>query len=640
MQLRSAPINVYVKNSIESDTVMVPSWNVYSKDLSIVAPEPEIVEEKMSDRKKQKAAAFKALMKKDMLEYAMQMTLQVGSKTVSNALSGAVSVGGTCLQNPSSHTTSTSTARCATSTPNGAIERFVTGAQHFKDPNSVLGYLASIKMTLLNNDVSKKYEEVMSRYNLVYPTVEDLKELVLSNTRDYWIDDEHMKLINKYIDKQSKLVIAAIYYNGSLFYLYKLNPELVKNWLTKLGKTHVGTPSDSDVEYLKGIGDILHNTLVHLFNPELKGVSKPLEELDPQLLADMAETMKRYVKTYEEFDGLFEVFFKPLILAPNVGDYKEMVRDAVIVNDTDSGLFHIGNWIEVLLGNAHVISDQSRRYCGVFAHLTNVVYTHAMDIMTINMNVHNPEKRNINMKSEFTFSLLALPSASKHYYGDITIIEGNVLEESRLEQKGVGLRSAATPLLVKTIAKDMQRSIPKDIAESGGIDVYKYLDLVVQVEEVIAQGALTNADYYQTIDIKAEDAKNVIWSHLWNDTKIGRDNKVSIPCELIKIPTILTTKSATIAWLDSITDEEVAEGVRNWLKENNKIVMPRLYLPKEKIVGHGIPVYMKPIISTKEVVVGTARMLYIVLETLGVIKDSKRTLSEVYTPGEKYPFLK
>ena len=565
MQQHTLPIEQYVSTCIKTDTVMVPSWTTYDKNLNIAAPEPEIVEGKMIDRGIQKKKTFKALMANDMGEYNMQYTMQINSKTVSNALSGGVCVGGTCVQNPSSHTTSTSTARAATSTPNGAIERFISGLMHFKDPNSVIGYMTAIVMTLDEEGVHEKYAKAVDDHDLTIPTVLDIEDMLKESTKDYWIDDNHVQLIIAFIAQVSDMARVAIYYNGSLKNLYNLNSTLIETWLIDLGSTSKGVISDGDLEYVSGIDDVMRNTLAHLFNPELKGLTIPMKEYEPQLLADMHATIVTYKKNIDNFDSIIDVFFKPLILTPNVGDYKEMVRDAVIVNDTDSGIFHLGIWIEILLGDAFIINDQSRRYCGVFAHLTNIVYTHAMDILTLNMNVHNHEKRNINMKSEFTFSMLALPSASKHYFAEASIIEGNVLPIPKLEQKGVGLRSAATPQIVRTISMDMEKDISLSLQRDGCLDLYKYLDVVVALEKVIEQGALTSADYYTTVDIKSEDAQNVIWADLWNNTKMGRDMPITIPCGLIKIPTTLTNKTTTTVWLDSIEDKELSDGIRKWM---------------------------------------------------------------------------
>ena len=635
----STPIEEYLGNCLKEDTCMVPSWSTYSKDTSIPAPEPEIVEENMVNRGIQKAKAFAALMVKNMLEYAMQFTMQINSKTVSNALSGAVSVGGTCIQNPSSHTTSTSTARAATSTPNSSIERFLTGLMHFKDPNSVLGYLAEVVTSVQDPEIIAKYEKVMKQYNLIQPTVEDIALMIEDSTKDYWVHSEHTALILAFIKQLSDIEKAVVYYNGSLYNLHKLNPVLIKEWLEKLGKIYVGVPSDGDYDTVKGIDSVVMNTISHLFNAELKGVTIPLKEYDPQLLANMAATYTEYNKNIEAFHGIIDMFFRVTVLAPNMGDYKEMVRDSVIVNDTDSGIFHIGTWIEILMGHSHIVNDQSRRYCGVFSDLTSMVFIQAMDILTLNMNVHNHERRNIYMKSEFTFSILALPSASKHYFAEVSIVEGNVLPVPKLEQKGVGLRNAATPNIVRTIAMDMEKDISHSIKEYGYVDHEKYLGIIHALEGVVEQGAKTSADYYHTVDIKSEDAQNAIWQKLWNDTKLGRDNKVTIPCGMIKIPTTLTNKTNMKAWLDSIEDTEIAEGISEWLRANGKTTMPRLYLPKEGVVAHGIPDYIVEIISTREVVLGITKMLYIILETMGILKDSKRTLSEVYTPGLPYPYL-
>jgi len=617
----------YLKAVKKQDIVLVPTWTTYTKDPEIDAPEAEIVSARQKSRAKHKKLAFEALMRKDTEAYEYEDTFQIAEKTVSNSISGGISVGGSALQNPNTHSTLTSTPRISTSTTNACVERNVTGHLHLKDINTTLGYLGNVIQTCSDKGREAMIMETINKYNMHWPTTDEVFGFISSETNKYWINLKALEMIREIVRGLTDIERAFIFYNGSLFGIWKLNNNLIETffnrWITKCE----GTPKDDDIEYLKGLSDEEMSYVVHRFSDILKGDTRQLEEYDKNLLADMRATAENYLSTFEEFRPIFNTFILTDVLSPNVADYRETIRDSVIVNDTDSGIYHVGTWVAILLGNSAIINEDSFSICGVFAHMNSILIIHALELLSYNMNLLDPKSGLIEMKSEMTMETLGVPAGSKHYHASAAIIEGNVLPVPKLIKKGVGLRNSALPSFVRDISDDIIRDIPASIRECGLLDINKYVNLIKAVEDTLSTGMLDHVGFFKQQEVKSESSNLVLWYDFWMDSVLSKNNKIEIPLVVVKIPTTITSKSMLNKFLDSIEDERLQKDIRSWCIKHKRTNLARVYLPKDLLVT-GVPDWLREWVDKDLLVKDICKIFYILLETLGVNKNEKLTLSQ------------
>lgn len=627
----------YLEMIMKENVVITPNFTAHRRETSIVAPEPEIVEGEMKKRKKAKPQAHAALLKGDFGKFEFYNTSQIAHKTVSNSISGGISVGGSCLQNPASHSALTSTARLATSTPNGAVERTVTGDLHLKDINSTLGYIAAV-CDRVTPDVQKAIRTTVNTFNMAIPTVDEITAWIKNNTQWYFRNDEADRVIYKIVAGLSKEERTMLYYNGSLYAIYSLNPTLIKDWLFRCLEQKTGVITESDCDAMKGFDELTIGAVRHRYADQLRGNDDPYEKLDKQLVADMRASCINIDEQFVQLEGIFNTFLRADIPPPNVGYYKDCVRNSMIINDTDSGIFHLNRWVEIMLGNPGIVNAVSAGLCGLFTKIVTISFDHDMVHMTTNMNVVEPEKRIIEMKNEMTTSVMGIPSGSKHYHMDVVVVEGNILGDSMLVNKGNGLKNASTPKIVKDISNAIQRDIAVSLKKTGEIDIYAYLDIIVKLEETIMDTSLTSSLFYRTRDIKTEKGTLSEWIDYWNATDRGLKEPSPKITSVIKIPTTLTTKTKTLAWIETLPPR-IKKVTEDWMKANDKVALPRYYIPADSAASFGIPDYLRPVLNPREVVTDICGMLYIVVDTLGIYVPVNTMLAECYNKNSKYPFI-
>lgn len=628
---REDTLRSYLNNVINDNLIVTPSLSTYIKDEDIVVPEAGIVGEKMKSRGEHKKLLFKYTLEGNKTKAEYHNTYQIGEKTVSNSISGAISVGGSIMQNPASHSTLTSGARISTSTPNGQIERFITGDIHFKDLNSTLGYMGAILQHIRDDRVFRNnFSKIIKNWQLAIPSADTVMEWLEENTR--WYFRYGYSMMSKIVSSMSGLERAYFYYNGSLWSIWSLNQSLIEVFLRRLIEPKEGEIKDDNAKRIKVFDELTVNTARHIYSEPLKGVSARYddEEFDKQVLANLIATSINVDNILLEFKPLIDTILKVTVMIPNVGYYKECIRNAIVVNDTDSGVYHIGVWTEILFGTSSIISPETTALCGVFTQITSLSFTHAMIHTATNMNVDHPEKKTIDMKNEYTISTMGLPARSKHYFMKVTVIEGNVLPKAKIDKKGVGFKNASTPPIVKAVAEAIELDLPKSIEKHGCIDVYKYLDLIVQVERLIMRGAMENGIFYRSQDIKSTTSLIAPWKEFWNNSPLHSLGEVEIPSTLVKIPTKLTNKRLTMEWLDTL-DDEYSVTWRDWVASNKPNGMPRIFLPADVCLSTGIPEIFKPIIEPRELVVDICGMLYVILECLGIYMPNGVMLSDIYT---------
>ena len=619
----------YLKAVKKQDIVLVPTWTTYTKDPEVPAPEAEIVSARQKSRAKHKKLAFEALMNKDKEAYEYEDTFQIAEKTVSNSISGGISVGGSALQNPNTHSTLTSTPRISTSTTNACVERNVTGHLHLKDVNTTLGYLGNVIQVCSNPERERQIMDTISRFSMRYPTADEAFQFISSEANKYWVNTKALEVVREIIYGLSDIELAFIFYNGSLFGIWKLNSTLIETffnrWITKC----TAKPQDDDLAYLKGLTEEEMSYVVHRFSDILKGDTRQMDEYEEQLLADMRATAENYLNAFEEFRPLFETFLMTDVLSPNVADYRETIRDSVIVNDTDSGIYHVGTWVAILLGNSSIINEDSFAICGVFAHMNSILIINALELLSYNMNLLDPKSGLIEMKSEMTMETLGVPSGSKHYHASAAIIEGNVLPEPKLIKKGVGLRNSALPSFVRNISDDIIKDIPASIRKDNMLDINKYVNLIKSVEKTLHTGLLDHVGFYKQQEIKSESSNLVLWYDFWMDSVLSRNNEIEIPLIVVKIPTTITSKSVLNKFLDSIEDEQLQKDIRAWCTKHKRTNLARVYLPKDLLVT-GVPEWLREWVDRDLLVKDICKIFYILLETLGVNKNPLLTLTDHY----------
>lgn len=160
--------------------------------------------------------------------------------------------------------------------------------------------------------------------------------------------------------------------------------------------------------------------------------------------------------------------------------FRDIEREIVILNDTDSLIFYTGTGIELLYNlpgvkeNTSSFSNRQKleETIGSFIiGFTGILIEDGLWTYTGNSNIHEPYRKWINYKQEYNFRYLQPTKGAKNYIGEISCQEGNYLPVPEIDLKGLSLKKSN---FNKTISGLAQEVVIDDILKKEKPDI-KYI---------------------------------------------------------------------------------------------------------------------------------------------------------------------
>ena len=222
--------------------------------------------------------------------------------------------------------------------------------------------------------------------------------------------------------------------------------------------------------------------------------------------------------------------------------FRDIEREIVILNDTDSLIFYTGTGIEMLY-NLPGVKDNTSSFSnrqkleetiGSFIiGFTGILIEDGLWTYTGNSNIHEPYRKWINYKQEYNFRYLQPTKGAKNYIGEISCQEGNYLPVPEIDLKGLSLKKSN---FNKTISGLAQEVVIDDILKKEKPDPKYILNKISQFRKDIIKEYKTknnlniftpvklNTDY-ETTDpsdhrLKAVEVYNILF---------GQDSPISLP---------------------------------------------------------------------------------------------------------------
>ena len=222
--------------------------------------------------------------------------------------------------------------------------------------------------------------------------------------------------------------------------------------------------------------------------------------------------------------------------------FRDIEREIVILNDTDSLIFYTGTGIE-LLYNLPGVKDNTSNFSnkqkleetiGSFIiGFTGILIEDGLWTYTGNSNIHEPYRKWINYKQEYNFRYLQPTKGAKNYIGEISCQEGNYLPVPEIDLKGLSLKKSN---FNKTISGLAQEIVIDDILKKEKPDPKYILNKISQFRKDIVKEYKTknnlnvftpvklNTDY-ETTDpsdhrLKAVEVYNILF---------GESSPISLP---------------------------------------------------------------------------------------------------------------
>lgn len=627
---RETTLSRYINESIRDNDVIAPTFTTYVSPKIRESLLSKYIRVNMASRSLAKKAMFKAKADKNLLLEQVKETEQKGKKTSNNSLSGAHISKSTPLRNKTAHSTLTSTCRTTSGYGNANNEKFVSGNRHYHNYSVTLSNIVAITAIV---DYAK-LEAIMTKYDLHYPTAEEVVQCITYSSESYWYDRKAVSRITEYVKKMTPLQCAAFVYTGDFYHLRKHNQEFVKKFLTRLSDKVTGEHPDP-LATLKKAPENYINLAHQICRHETKGIGKDYGKItNPADVSTIALTVDNIAHCVLDYSDLIDALWMTKCMPASVSYFPNSIRRTALTSDTDSTIFTTQDWVIWYNGKLGFDDRSHSIYCAV-VFLASATIAHLLAIMSANLGVVTDRLFDIKMKSEFSFDVFVPTNLGKHYFAAISCREGQVYEEFEWEVKGMNLKSSNTPSEVIESGNKMMQDIIHDVVDKQSISLFSYLRRVADIEQDIANTIKSGGlKYYRTSSIKdagsyAGEPENSPYRnhYLWQEVFAAKYGDVQLPpYSTVKISVDTDTTTKYKEWLSSIEDKDFVARLEAYMAKNEKNTITTYNLPYDIVSARGIPPEVLKAVNYLKIVKDICKIYYIVLETLGFF--TKSTVSE------------
>lgn len=608
---------------------LAPTFTAYQHpdvETSILAT---YVQEQLNNRSRNKKMMTKYLAEGDSLLAGIYKNRQNRNKIKNNSLSGAHGTTSSVLFNQSSHSTLTSTCRSASSNTNANTERFLTGNRHYYDLDVTLNNIVSI---LTHSDYDA-IGHAMLKFNIQYPSVDDVCAAIKRCTDLYWPNSPNkFSHVVSLVSKLTPIERAAYLFTGDMYHLSKFAPDVIRDLFD-----HLARPATVPVEDPKGWIKKLGGDEIALIGivcdpllPVIMKNGKPTKDLWHEETQNAATygligaTAKQIMDGVQKYADLIKAFWVTMNMPSSMAYFPFSVRRTVVASDTDSSIFTNQDWTEWYVGQLDWTQD-SFAAAAATTYLCSQVTAHILAIMCGAMGVAKQHMRLLEMKNEYAFKVFSLTSMGKHYFAAMAAQEGVVYPKPHWEIKGATLKNSKAPDKIMNRAESMIQEVCQTVMDGKKIEIIPLLKEIAQMElDIFASMEAGDPDYFSTAQIKPaksykSDNSPYIHYGLWE--KVFAPTYGSTPpppYSAIKVSVELDSKQKMQTWLESLTNQQMASNMREWLADADKDGVGTIYLPMGIIQKTGIPVELRSVMRTRDLVYGIMTTYYLFLESLGI----------------------
>lgn len=538
--------------------------------------------------------------------YSKYNELQNAFKIFNNAQSGAMSSEGTPINNKTGHTSLTSTCRCLTSTANLINEQFIAGNRFYNTPeNTLQSIVARIQVTDL-----KRLEDVMEKYKLHYPTVDEVMERVEYCSSRYWMSAQHMGIIRKFLEQTPPLMLASILYTLDLVSLFNHNREFVSTFFDEYVVINEPEEGKTEKDYLSpDNGDKYVLAISKLGRKPAKVQINALNEYH------------MYVEN--KYSDLMSIFFKSPIPPSGLFDVTSAIRDCVLTSDTDSSIYTVDEMIDAYTEDR----DKGVKLNAVLTYFIRMISVDQHQQLSANLNVSKRNLRMLGMKNEFYFGAYVTTLMSKHYYASQQMVEGVMNEHPDIEIKGVHLKSSKIALNIKEFAQKLMVDTLEAIEHKKKLNAPETLKQIGDMERTIIND-IQDGDWKwlsrQSIKTRQAyskpDASVFFYHQMWENVFASKYGPApELPYVGVKMSVDLDSKSKLKAWIESIEDQDIKERLNNFITELGRDKLGNIIVPMERLQYiEDIPTEIKQAIDYRTVIKQNLKCVYEVLNSTGL----------------------
>lgn len=633
---KTTTMSKYIGESVQNKQLIAPTFTTYlspEKNKSLLV---DYVDENVAKRGLAKKAMFAAKMAGNKLLQFIKKLEQGNKKISNNSISGAHVSNSTPLFNKTAHSTLTSTCRSTSGYGNANNEKFLNGNRHYWNPKIVLNNIISI----VNHTNYENVNTAMTEFGIRHPSPAEVMECITYSSNLYWKNEAALDKIRDLVYNLTPEQCSAFMYTGDLYQLARLNPDVVRKFISKLSSA-VRVHCDNPEEVFNTHREEYRVLATQFFPEEMRGKTKD-DIKGKEIEQFIASTVKNIHQTIIDYRSLINGFWVTDNVPASLAFFPESIRRAALTSDTDSTIFTVQDWVFWMHGDDPGFTAGTTSTAATMIFLSAETITHVLARMSANFGIESKRIHQIQMKNEFKFDVFVPTSVGKHYFACVSVCEGNIYKDYEMEIKGVHLKSSNVPGIITDQAEEMMREIISLVINNKKISLHAMLTKVGNIEREIKRSILAGeTTYLRSAQIKSPDSykkseEESPYQHytMWQEVFAPKYGDASPPpYSAVKINVDLGSTTALKAWVESIKDKDLANRLDNWILKNKKIGMQALLLPQECLRLCGMPEEITSVMDLRKVIYDMSGIFYLIIESLGFyITNDKmsRLISDEY----------
>lgn len=619
--IEQLPLTKYIQDVVANDQILVPTFTAYAPVKEIESPLSVFV----SVNVKQRAAAKKEAQRAEAageVELAFNKEVeQKNKKENNNSLSGLFAALASVFANVTGHNTLTTITRSMASIGNALNERMIGGNRHYRNKEVALNNLIVIVHTTDYESV----EESIQKFNLHVPSVEEVMQVVNKSMKYYVFDQRDLAEIRDFVSALTPSQRVAVAYNQDFYHLRVFNEALVRSMLDSFSNVDMTFSCEDPVGRIRQSNELVINYAHQACIDLVKGLGKDHSKMPIETAQALAYSCSNIDATVDRYRPLIKAFFLTKTVPCSTAYIQDMVREEVVLSDTDSTMFSVDEWVMWYFGRL-TFSQKGFGVAGAVMFMTTQCIAHCLAVLSANMGVAEDKLFTLSMKPEFVFPVFVQSPVAKHYFTAMLVKEGSVYKDIKMEIKGVHNVNSANPQSIMGPAKKRMEDIIRTVMEEKDISLLEQIKDVADLErKIISSLRRGETEYLKRNNIKeasgySKDIKQSPYANhtLWEQVFAPKYGHIEPPpYTVVKIPTTITSPSVYKRWLESMRDQALAKRLVMWSADHGNRIVKSYLLSKDYVDSNLVPEEIIEVIDYRRIVLDLTNVRRMMLDSLG-----------------------
>ena len=626
-------------NSLNTD-ILSPLGTAYCQVEQLKSVFSEYIEGNQKERKRVKKEMFLAEQRGNDQVVFMNDLRQKNIKLIINALSG-VMLSGVTFRSSINYNAITATARFGIMITYAITEIALGSNYYFFSENKAINWIVSLLRIYPGDQVISSR---ISEYNLSIPTADKVFYEYEAQIKIY-----HQSSINdrlkQLIMSLSQCELTFVYYAMNLKRIFQEN-VFFKDVFSDMIDIENVTIVEGDIPNIMKLPDELILTLTTVLlsdsiNERSLGDKK-------RSLGDIIDSDHEFAQTFysiyihientlRRLEHIFETFIMIPMIPSDIGLHKYMIRNTVLLSDTDSILFTVINWVRWFTGDIR-ITEQSIRFNGAIIVVISKFLEHVFAYMSASMNIGVENMRILNVKNEFMYDVFLRTAISKHYAGYVRYQEGIRHDPYKFDLKGKNFKGSdlckETTSYVKWFIKDIFDNFLKTYELHPQELVSKAIVFEQRIKTSIENGETTFL-MQKPINLKNQyekpESSNYLYYELWQAVFAYKYGDLNLPQKTKELP-ISAVSVNIIQHLDHMKsmNDEMHSKFLKFLERYPKKKFLRVLIPMDM----DIPEELRNLANYRKVCASNCYSLELILRSFNITcypnKKNKVLFSDMY----------